>query len=132
MAIPVPCEEDKVRFGLTDKRYESRTALRIKVSPKTGKQISRAILRALFFSNVQACAMLSSMEIVKRQFPRQKSSPATKVQIFRIVREHEDETVNIFLKKFDRQFFCYYQNKPKFYILSFLPKFCLQHFSLTL
>ena len=77
-----------------------------------GKQSARAISLARFFPNGEACTMLFSMEVVKKdnfhgKFLTERSRTIW-VQILRIVRKHKDETVNIFSNNSHRQFFSYY------------------------
>ena len=88
-------------FGLQWK-LETDTSCLEPLRHVIGKGNDKMAARALFAykplpTNDDACAMLSSIEVVKGQFPRQIShnlAVRNWVQILRIVREHKDETVN--------------------------------------
>ena len=83
--------------------------------------------RAGFSLNGDACAMLSSMEVVKRQFTLNfsKSSRTNWVQILRIVREHKHETVNTFSNKTYTQFFLVIIKRDKILHFWLLQKFLI-------
>ena len=71
-----------------------------------------------------ACAILSSVDRKKanlRIFTLNFSKPSrtTWVQILRIIRKHEHETVNIFSNKSYRQFFSYYKKRQNSTFLAF-------------